>query len=277
MNIDIQKVSDQATGYLMVYGTQILMALLIFIIGKWIVGVVSRAVGKALSNRKVDPTIAKFITNIIYYLMMAFVFIAALGQLGVQTASIVAIMGAAGLAVGLALQGSLANFAAGVLMIAFRPCRVGDFVEAGGASGVVKEISIFSTILLTPDNKTVIISNANVMGGNIVNYSMQVKRRVDLVVGVSYSSDLAVVKDQLHEIVANESAVLVGEEVTVAVSELAASSVNFVVRCWVNTPDYWPTYFALTEKVKITFDKKGIEIPFNQMDVNINYTPEANV
>ncbi|MFT7558507.1 MAG: small conductance mechanosensitive channel [Flavobacteriales bacterium] len=275
MNIDIESLMETSVNFLLVYGVQILMALVIFVIGKWVVNQVTKIIEKAMKARGIDPTICQFIRNILYYLMLAFVIIAALGQLGVQTASIVAIMGAAGLAVGLALQGSLANFAAGVLMIAFRPCRVGDFVEVGGASGVVKEISIFSTILLTPDNKTVIISNANVMSGNIVNYSLENTRRVDLVIGVSYSANIAEVKNALQEILDSEEHVIRDKDATIAVSELASSSVNFAFRCWVNTADYWPAYFSLTEKVKLVFDQKGIEIPFDQMDVNLNYLEQA--
>lgn len=198
------------------------------------------------------------------------VVIAALGQLGVQTASFVAIIGAAGLAVGFALQGSLANFASGVLLILFRPIKVGDYVEVAGTSGTVKEISIFSTILLTPDNKTVISSNSAVMGGNIINYSTEKTRRVDLVVGVSYSSDLALVKSELEAIAQSDDRILKDKDWTIGVSELADSSVNFVFRVWVNTPDYWAVYFYLNEAVKTNFDKKGIEIPFPQMDVHLD-------
>lgn len=273
MEIKIEEYASQAQELVALYGLKILGAIAIFIIGKWIVAKISVLIFKGMEKKGTDPTISHFVKNILYYLMFAFVVVAALGQVGIQTASIVAILGAAGLAVGLALQGSLSNFAAGVLMIIFRPIRVGDFVEAAGAMGSVKEVSIFTTTLLTPDNKTVIIANASVMGSNITNFSMQPKRRVDLLVGVSYSADILKVKEVLTGLVEAEP-LLLDDEPTIAVSELAASSVNFVVRVWVKTEDYWTVFFSLNEKVKLELDKQGIEIPFNQMDVNLNYTPE---
>ena len=199
--------------------------------------------------------------------------VAALGQLGIKTASFVAILGAAGLAIGFALQGSLSNFAAGVLLIIFRPFKAGDFVEAAGASGVVREVSIFTTTLTTGDNKTVIVANGSIFDSNIVNYSTQPERRIDLVVGVGYGANLDQVKTELMTIVQADDRVLKNKEVTIGVSELADSSVNLVVRPWVKTGDYWPTNFALLENIKKRFDEVGIEIPFPQMDVHM--TKEA--
>ncbi len=183
-------------------------------------------------------------------------------------------LGAAGLAVGLALQGSLSNFAAGVMIILFKPCKTGDFVEAGGAMGTISEIGIFATILLTPDNKTIIVPNSNITGGNITNFSAQDERRVDLVVGVGYGSNIKQVKEVLAELVAADSRILADKETMIGVSELADSSVNFVLRPWVKASDYWGVYFDLTEAVKVRFDELGIEIPFPQMDVHVTKSGE---
>ena len=252
------------------YGVKVLLAIAVFIIGKWIAKSLAGLLEKGMAAKGVDSTVGSFTKNIIYYCLFTLVVIAALGQLGIQTASFVAIIGAAGLAVGFALQGSLANFASGVLLILFRPFKIGDFVEAGGAAGVVQEISIFSTVMKTPDNKTIITSNSAVMGGNIVNYSTESERRVDFTVGVSYSADLDKVRDELNAIVADESRIIVDRGITIAVGELADSSVNFVFRVWTKTEDYWGVFFDINEQVKKRFDKAGIEIPFPQMDVHLD-------
>lgn len=272
MNIDIntQNLIETITELGVTYGIKILLALAVFIIGQKLAKWISKLCLRAMELKKIDPTINQFTKNIVYYSLYTVVVIAALGQLGVQTASFVAIIGAAGLAIGFALQGSLANFASGVLLILFRPLKVGDYVEVAGTSGTVKEVSIFSTILLTPDNKTVITSNSAVMGSNIINYSTEKTRRVDLVVGVSYSSDLALVKSELEAIAQSDDRILKDKDWTIGVSELADSSVNFVFRVWVNTPDYWAVYFYLNETIKTNFDKKGIEIPFPQMDLHLD-------
>ncbi len=267
LNFDVSELSAKAPEFLMTYGTKIVLAIVVYLVGKWVAKTLVNVMEKTLRARGVDQTVAVFTKNISYYALLTMVIIAALGQLGVQTASFVAIIGAAGLAVGFALQGSLANFAAGVLIIMFRPFKIGDFVEAGGTSGVVNEISIFSTIFKTPDNKTVIIANSTVMGGNIVNYSSEDTRRVDLTVGVSYTADLNQVKQELRNIADAEPRLLSDKDVTIAVAELADCSVNLVFRVWVKSEDYWPTFFDLTEKVKTIFDEKGIEIPFPQLDV----------
>jgi small conductance mechanosensitive channel len=220
----------------------------------------------------VDETLVSFIVNLTYIVLMTFIIIAALGQLGVQTASFVAVLGAAGLAVGLALQGSLANFAAGVLMIIFKPFKVGDFIEAGGTSGVVEEIGIFTTELKSPDNKKVIIPNAKVTGDNIVNYTAKDKRRVDIIAGVSYEDDLDKVRKVLEEIITDDERILEDPSPTIGVLELADSSVNFVVRPWVKTADYWDVFFSTQEKIKKRFDAEGITIPFPQRDVHVYKT-----
>ncbi|MAZ89195.1 MAG: mechanosensitive ion channel protein [Cellvibrionaceae bacterium] len=266
MEFNVEELSALAINY----GVKLVMAIVVYVIGKWLANVVANALEKGMSAKSVDATVARFTRNIVYYALFAMVIVAALGQLGVQTASFVAIVGAAGLAIGFALQGSLANFAAGVLLILFRPFKAGDFVEAGGASGVVKEISIFSTILTTGDNKVVVIANNAVMGGNITNYSAMPTRRVDMVVGVGYGADLALVKKTLQELADADDRVLKDPAVTIAVSELADSSVNFVFRPWVNSADYWGVFWAMNERIKIRFDELGIEIPFPQMDVHLD-------
>ena len=270
MDFNVEELMAQAPEFFVTYGLKLLMAIIVYVIGKWLANLLANTLEKGMNARKVDKTVGRFTRNIVYYALFTIVIIATLGQLGVQTASFVAILGAAGLAIGFALQGSLANFAAGVLLILFRPFKVGDFIEAGGTAGVAKEVSIFSTILTTGDNKVVIIANNSVMGGNITNYSTMPTRRVDLTVGVSYSADLALVKKTLQEIADAEERVHKDPAVTIGCVELADSSVNFVFRCWVDTANYWPVYFALTERVKTRFDEVGIEIPFPQMDVHMD-------
>lgn len=270
MEENIREMINKAPEFIMTYGLKILMAILVYYIGKFIARWVADFLGKTMGKRGVDSTVANFIKNLAYYGMFTMVVVAALGQLGVQTASFVAIIGAAGLAVGFALQGSLANFAAGVLLILFRPFKAGDYIEAGGTAGVVKDISIFTTTLMSPDNVTIIVANGAVFSGNIHNYSTAPDRRVDLVVGVSYSSDIDKVKSELQALVEADERVLKDKPITIAVAELADSSVNFVVRPWVASSNYWPVKFDLTEKIKKRFDEVGIEIPFPQMDVHFD-------
>ena len=247
------------------YAIKIALAILIFYIGKFVVRKVANMLGGML-ERQVDQTVAKFLTNLIYALGFMIVAIAALGQLGIQTASFVAIVGAAGLAVGLAMQGSLSNFASGVLMLIFRPIKVGDFVTVAGESGSVQEISVFVTTLTTGDNKLVIVPNAAVMSGSITNFSAMPTRRVDMVLGVSYDADLQLVRREPEQLVATDERILKDPACTIAVAELADSSVNFICRPWVNAADYWGVKFNLTEKVKLRFDEVGIGIPYPQMD-----------
>ena len=269
MEFDTGKLIEQAPELIVTYGTQIVMALAIFIIGKWVARLVANAMINAMNKKDVDTTITKFVGSIIYTVLFAFVIIAALGQVGIQTASFVAIIGAAGLAVGFALQGSLSNFASGVLLILFRPIRTGDFVEAAGEAGVIEEVGIFSTIMKTGDNKTIIIPNSNIMGGNITNYSLKPTRRIDMVIGIGYDDDIKKAKAVLEEIMSQEERVLKDPEVTIAVAELADSSINFVVRPWVNSADYWPTKFDLLETIKLRFDEESIGIPYPQMDIHV--------
>ena len=267
--MDIQTAIEQYTPLLISYGVKLLLAIAVFIIGKWLAKKITSMVKAAMLKSGIDQTVATFASNLAFGLLMTIVVIAALAQIGIQTASFVAIIGAAGLAVGLALQGSLSNFASGVMIILFRPIKQGDFIEAGGAMGVVKDISIFVTTMTTGDNKTIIIPNSSIIGGAITNYSTQPTRRIDMVVGISYDSDIKKAKQILQEIVDADDRVLKDPATTIAVSELADSSVNLVFRPWVNSADYWPTKFDLTEQVKLRFDEAGVGIPFPQMDVHL--------
>ncbi|MGF1726959.1 small-conductance mechanosensitive channel MscS [Photobacterium nomapromontoriensis] len=252
------------------YGVNIISALLILFIGNIVTKGIANGVAKMLRKKDMDGAVVEFLYSLVRYLLFVIVLIAALGRVGVQTASVVAVIGAAGLAIGLALQGSLSNFAAGVLIVAFRPFKSGDFVEIGGVSGSVEAIQVFSTILNTPDNKMVVVPNASVIGGPITNYSRHKTRRIDFVIGVSYKADLKKTKAVLERVVAADPRVLKDPEPTVGVVALADSSVNFVVRPWVNTEDYWGAYFDLLQAIKEALDEEGIEIPFPQMDVHLN-------
>jgi small conductance mechanosensitive channel len=266
----IEEIMQMVTANAIDWGIKIVLALAIFFIGKWLAKKITDLIRKAMTSKDVDPTLSAFIVNIIYYLALAFIGIAALSQVGIQTASLVAVIGAAGLAIGLALQGSLSNFAAGVMLILFRPLKVGDFVDAGGAMGSVKEVGIFCSTILTGDNKTVIVPNSNITGGNITNFSTQPERRVDLVIGVSYDADIKMVKEVLSEVVNADARVLQEKGITIGLLELADSSVNFAVRQWVKSADYWGVYFDLMENIKLRLDAEGIEIPYPQMDVHLD-------
>ncbi len=266
---DVNKYADMVQALAAAYGLKIIAAIVIFIIGKWLSGVLSRAVGKAMNRAKADQVLVKFVVNLAYAALLAFVVLAALAQLGIQTTSFIAIIGAAGLAIGLALQGSLSNFAAGVMLIIFRPFKVGDYIEAGGTAGSVEEIMIFSTKLKSPDNKQLYIPNGSIIAGTIVNYSAKNQRRVDLVFGCGYGDDIKKTKALLEAIVKENPLVLDDPAPTIGVLELGDSSVNFVVRPWVATPDYWDARFQITEEVKERFDEAGISIPFPQRDVHL--------
>ncbi|MCE0494147.1 small-conductance mechanosensitive channel MscS [Vibrio salinus] len=252
------------------YGVNLISAILILFIGNIIVKILAGSVAKVLSKKSMDKAVVDFIHGLVKYLLFVIVLIAALSRVGIQTASVVAVIGAAGLAVGLALQGSLSNFAAGILIVAFRPFKSGDYVEIGGVSGSVSSIQIFQTVLTTPDNKMVVVPNSSVIGGAITNYSRFPERRVDLLIGVSYSADLQKTKEVLQSVVEEDPRVLKNRDITIGVHELADSSVNFVVRPWVKTENYWPLYWDLMQNIKEALDEHGIEIPFPQMDVHLN-------
>ena len=265
----MEGLTDKIIEWGTLYGMKLVGALVILIIGRIIVGILTSVVKRLLTKVKVDETLRRFLTSLTKITLLVFVVLAALSTLGIQTASFIAVIGAAGLAVGLALQGSLANFASGVLLIAFRPLKTGDLVEAGGHLGRVKEVHIFNTILLSLDNKRVIIPNSKVTGDSIVNYSVEGFLRVDMVFGISYGDKISKAKQVLEQILAEDQRVLKDPPSTVAVSELGDSSVNFVVRPYVKVEDYWGVYFDVTEKVKHTFDEQGVTIPFPQQDVHM--------
>lgn len=265
----ITELFQQNHEVLLGYLVQLVAAIVIFYIGRMVARGLRRIMEKALLGRSVDKAVVSFVGSIVYAIIMIATVLMALSQVGVQTTSFIAILGAAGLAVGLALQGSLANFASGILIILFRPFKSGDFIDAGGVTGTVDKIEIFQTIMKTPDNKLVIVPNAQITGGAITNYSAEPIRRVDLVIGISYDSDLRKAKQLLEEMLKNDARILAEPAPVVKVSALADSSVNFNVRPWVNSADYWNVYWDTLEKVKLTFDEQGIGIPFPQMDVHI--------
>ena len=250
-------------------GINILVAIAIFIVGKWLARKITNIIVSLLNRVKgMDETLVRFLENIIYYILMMVVVLTALSKVGVETTSFFAILGAAGLAIGLALKDSLGNFASGVMLIMFKPFKLGDFVTVAGVSGTVKELSIFSTVVITGDNQKMIVPNGAITSGTIVNVNANPTRRVDLLVGIGYDDDIKKAKDVLTNILEGDDRIIQNKGLTVAVSELADSSVNFVVRAWVNTPDYWAVKFDLTEQVKLRFDKEGISIPYPQQDVH---------
>ena len=269
MNVDMEAILQKVYEYLAAYGLKILAAIVIFVVGRWLARLLSRLAGRSLKRTGIDETLVRFSEHLSYIALLVFVIIAALATLGFQTASFVAVIGAAGLAVGFALQGSLANFAAGVLLIVFKPFKVGDFVEAAGKKGTVKAIRIFNTVLNAPDNVRVIIPNAQVTGSSIMNYTVNGTRRVDLVFGISYDDDLKKAQQVIEKVIADDSRILKEPATTVAVSELGDSSVNFVVRPWVQAADYWSVYFDITANVKLALDKNGITIPYPQRDIHV--------
>ena len=267
--IDWQSIIDYLSINAIDFAKNIIVALLIFFGGRWLTGLAVGALRKVMRKQEVDKTLETFVCNLVRMALLVVVIIAAISALGIQTASFIAIFGAAGLAVGLALQGSLSNFAAGVLIVLFRPYKVGDWVEAAGISGAVEQVQILTTILKTGDNKQIIVPNSQIMDSIITNYSANETRRVDMVIGVSYDDDLDKVRSTIQELVAADDRILDEPACTIAVSALADSSVNFAVRPWVKTADYWGVMFDLTEAIKKRFDQDGISFPFPQQDVHL--------
>jgi len=268
-NINIDKIIETVSLYLSTYALKVAAAIIILMVGKWMSRKLANLLSNVLKKNNVDVTLISFLENIAYYALLVVVVIAALGQLGINTTSFLTIVGAAGLAVGLALKDSLSNFASGVMLIFFRPFRAGDWVNAGGVLGKVESITIFNTIINTPDNQRVIVPNSSITSNVITNITANPTRRVDLVMGIGYDDDIKKAKDIMEQIVNNDNRVLSDPAPTIAVSELADSSVNFVVRPWVKTEDYWDVYFDLTEKLKTAFDQEGITIPYPQRDVHM--------
>lgn len=252
------------------FAGNVLAAIAIYLVGRIVVRILTGLLEKVMLRAKVDATLSSFLSNIARSVLITFVILMALESLGVNTTSLAAIMGAAGLAVGLALQSSLSNFASGVMIILFKPFRAGDFIEASGVSGTVEEISIFSTLMKTGDNKQIIVPNGSIYGGNIINYSAKPTRRIDMVVGCGYGDDLRAVKAFLTILVETDERILKDPAPVVAVSELGDSSVNFVVRPWVNSADYWAVLWDLNERVKLGFDERGFNIPYPTQDIHVH-------
>jgi small conductance mechanosensitive channel len=267
--MEMTQILDKVWTLVTIYGLKVIAAIVILIIGRWIAKGISKLIRRMMEKGKVDHTVQRFTVNMAYVVLLVFVVLAALSQLGIQTTSFIAILGAAGLAVGLALQGSLSNFAAGFLMIIFRPIRVGDYIEGAGVAGTVEEIQIFTTTLVTPDNKTVIIPNAGLTGGNIVNWTLKGTRRVDMIFGIGYDDDIDKAKQIMADVIAADPRILKDPAPQIALVELGDSSVNFVVRPWVKASDYWGVFMEITEKIKKAFDANGISIPFPQRDVHV--------
>jgi small conductance mechanosensitive channel len=273
-NIDLADVLSRITTLITDWGLKVLGALVVLIVGRMIAKSIRKGVTKALERGKMDPTLIPFMSSLTYYLVMAFVLIAVLGMVGIQTASMIALLGAAGLAVGLALQGTMANFASGVMLLIFRPFQKGDFIEAAGVAGAVDTVGIFTTTLNTPDNVRIVLPNGTVWGQTIKNYATNATRRVDMVMGISYDDDIGAAIDTINKVLGNEPRLLQDPAPTVAVAELADSSVNIVVRPWCKKEDYWGVKFDLTRALKEQLEAGGCSIPYPQTDVHLHKVPE---
>ena len=264
------------TGVILSWGWRILAALLIFLIGRWVAKMVRNAVKRVMTGRGLDPMLVGFLGAILYSILLVAVIIAAVGQLGIQTTPLVAVLGAAGLAVGLALQNSLGNFASGVMLVLFRPFTKGDFVEAGGTAGTVDEVGIFTTVLNTPDNRRIIVPNGQITNDTITNFSAYDTRRIDLVIGVGYGDDLKKARETIDRTIRGHDKVLDEPEPAILLMELADSSVNFAVRPWVKSADYWVARSELMEEIKAALEQAGCQIPFPQRDIYVHQLPSAN-
>lgn len=260
---------------LLSYAVNIVAAIAIVIVGMIVARVVSNTINRVMVARQIDATVADFLSALVRYGIIAFTLIAALGRVGVQTASVIAVLGAAGLAVGLALQGSLSNLAAGVLLVMFRPFRAGEYVDLGGVAGTVLNVQIFSTTMRTVDGKIVVIPNGKIIAGNIINFSREPVRRNEFIIGVAYDSDIDQVKKILTDIIQSDERILKDREMTVRLNELGASSINFVVRVWSNSSDLQSVYWDVLERIKREFDANGISFPYPQMDVNFKRVKES--
>jgi len=266
--MDISKYLDMMLIYTSQYGLKVIAAILIFFIGKWAVKKLTALSKRLMKKAKVDDTLVEFAESVIYFSLLVVVILSSLNTLGINTTSFLAILGAASLAVGLALKDSLSNIGSAVLIIVFRPFRVGDYIDAGGASGTVEDINLFSTTISPADNRTITVPNSAITKSNITNYSKKSTRRLSHTFGIGYDDDLKLAKETLMQIMLNDERILSDPAPFVAVSELADSSVNFVFRAWTKTEDYWGVYFDTLEIVKLTFDEKGISIPYPQLDVH---------
>lgn len=267
--MDFSKYTEPAMLYMSEYGLKIILALTIFFIGKMVTKRAAALIKNLMIKAHVDLTLVNFLANVIYFVLLIVVVLAALSTLGINIASFLAIFGAASLAIGLALKDSLSNIGAAVLIIIFRPFKVGDFVDTAGVSGTIEEINLFSTIMATPDNKTIMIPNSAVIGSNIINFSNKPTRRVTLTFGIDYGDDLKLAKEVLWQVIKEDERVLQDPAPFVAVADLADNSVNFEFRVWVKTEEYWAVHFDMIEKVKLAFDANGISIPFPQMNIHL--------
>jgi len=267
--MNVEQVAAVSVDLLTQWGLKVLGALALLIVGRMVAGLLRKLTRRAMSKADVDATLIPFMSSMVYYLVLAVVLIAVLGLFGIQTTSLIAILGAAGLAVGLALQGTLSHFASGIMLLIFRPFRVGDVVEVGGTTGKVQEIGIFTTTLTSPDNIKITVPNSQVYGTTIKNMNGYDTRRVDMVMGVSYDDDLAVAMGTMGRVVREDARVLADPEPQIAVAELADSSVNFVVRPWCKAEDYWNVKFDLTRRLKEELEATGCSIPFPQRDVHL--------
>ncbi len=265
----MENAANQLMVFVTMYGLKIIGAILILIIGRIAAGIGRKIVRKTLEKSKTDPAVISFVGSLTYFLILTFAVLAALAKFGIQTASFVAVLGAAGFAIGFALQGSLANFAAGVLILVLRPFKIGDYIDSAGVAGTVKDIQLFTTILATPDNIKIMVPNGKIFGDVIKNISAYDTRRVDFVIGIGYTSDIQKAYDIMMNLIKEDSRILSDPPTQIAVSELADSSVNFVLRPWVKKEDYWNVKFDLTRKIKETFDENGIEIPFPQQAIHM--------
>lgn len=269
LDFDISKYQDQIIAWLAANGIQMLIALFILLIGAWVARRIGNGLSAAMEKRNVDMLLARFVGNVAYYALLILVLLAALSQIGVNTTSFLAVVGTLGLAVGLAVKDNLANFASGVVLILTRPFTVGDYITVAGVSGTVKNVTLGVTVLATPDNQKIIIPNTKITGEIIQNTTANDTRRVDLVIGIGYDDDIALAKKVVSDIVAGDSRVLDDPAPVIAVTELADSSVNLVVRPWVKTTDYWSVHFDLTENIKLALDQNNISIPYPQRDVHM--------
>lgn len=261
---------DFVDVYLIPWGIKVLLAIAIFVIGRWVAKLILNISERVMRKAKTDEILIHFLGNILYTLLLAVVVLATLEQLGVTTTSAIAILGAAGLAVGLALQSSLSNFASGVMLIIFRPFKVGDYVEAGGTGGMIEKINIFNTLMRTGDNREIIVPNGQIYEGTIINYSARPTRRIDMVFGIGYNDDIKKARDLMMDIIIKDERILNDPEPTISVAELADNSVNLDVRPWVNSGDFWAVRSDLLENIKTAFDVNGISIPYPQRDVHLH-------
>lgn len=268
--MDYEKISADLIDMAVVYGPKLVSAILVWIVGSWVIKGLLLALGKALDKGDVDESLKPFVKGLVSGLLKVLLIITVLGMVGIEMTSFIAILGAAGLAIGMALSGTLQNFAGGVMILLFKPYKIGDVIDAQGYVGKVSEIQIFNTILKTPDNKTIIIPNGGLATGSMTNFSTEETRRVDWTFGIGYGDDVAQAKAVMKRLADEDDRILKDPEVFIALSELADSSVNFTVRAWVNAADYWGVYFDMNEKIYNTFNKEGLNIPYPQMDVHVH-------